>query len=126
MLETTGEDIRLNRTRKFSGLVNQQGLILYEMMLKSIPNIAYDITSTYRGLNVEDLDYYIKNGFEYAIISHDVVSTLRSQKNRKLYPKSNAFYNEVQKELTLLKTISPGKFNSGDTFYVYSFRDIIS
>lgn len=121
LLNKTEDDIKTDNIRKLSGLISKQGLVMYEMLLKTVPDIAYDITSTHRGLNLKTIEYYKNNNFDYAIISQDVASVFNTEGGKKLYPDSAAFYKKIPKELTLIKKISPGKYNSGDIFYIYKF-----
>jgi hypothetical protein len=123
LINETRKDIEEDNVRKFSGLVSNQGLILFDMLLKSVPDVAFDITSTQRGLNLETIEYYRENEFDYIIVCESVESVFRTKDGKKRYPDSECFYKRVRNELTFLKSITPGKYNSGDYFYIYSFDE---
>ena len=106
------------------GLIDTKSLIYYELLLKTVPEISYNITSSGQGLYLKDLDHYRDNGFEYAIISKEVSSRFLKTKGRNVRPVSTKFYEDIFSELCHVKTIAPkGKSVFNDTFYIHAFND---
>lgn len=105
------------------GLITERSLVFYELLLETVPESSYDITSTGQGFFLESLDYYKNNGFEYAIISKEVSSRFLSKQGRNVRPQTTRFYEDVFRELCLIKTMShESSFELYDTFYIYSFK----
>jgi hypothetical protein len=102
-------------------MVDENALIYYELLIKTIPNKSYDITSTGFGLNVESIDYYVQNKYQYFIISHSMKMSGITGYMSKLYPKVANFYSslDIDQRIRLIKTISPLNVNRGDIFYIY-------
>jgi hypothetical protein len=103
-------------------MVDKNALIYYELLLKTVPDKAYDITSTMFGLKVESLEYYIATGYGYLIISEDMKLARTGEYARTNMPKIAAFYSslDTDKRIKLIKTISPGPENSGTVFLIYN------
>jgi 4-amino-4-deoxy-L-arabinose transferase-like glycosyltransferase len=102
-------------------MVDRNALIYYELLLKTIPEKVYDITSTMFGLDVKSIDYYIQNNFEYFIISKDMKKNRTGEYILKSAPKVASFYLSLDSDprVKLIKTIAPSVRNRGDTFYIY-------
>jgi hypothetical protein len=122
---------RLNTARKnvaegkiVHGMVSQDALIYYELLLKTVPELSYDITSTQFGLQVKPLNYYVENGFDYIIIKKNMREARTNPFFTERNPDVAAFYEETRtsSELELVHTVSPTKWNMGDTFYIYKIK----
>ncbi|GAX62990.1 elongator protein 3/MiaB/NifB [Candidatus Scalindua japonica] len=111
----------VNEGKIIHGMVDKNALIYYELLLKTVPVISYDITSTMFGLDVEDIGYYKKNEYEYIILSSGMLKDRTSEFFRKQNSRVASFYKSVysEKGVTLIKTISPTTYNQGDTFFIY-------
>lgn len=104
------------------GMVDTNALIYYELLLKTVPSISYDITSTMFGLHVESIDYYVLNHYQYFVISDSMRKSRVSPSFRQDNPAVANFYESLSHDtrITAIKTIAPSRFNLGDTFYIYS------
>ena len=102
-------------------MVNEDALIYYEMLYKTVPELAYDITSTGFGLSVKSIDYYVENGFDYFIISQGMKESRTSKFFRKKNPKIASFYESLNNsdKVDRIKTIAPTKYNKGITYLIY-------
>jgi 4-amino-4-deoxy-L-arabinose transferase-like glycosyltransferase len=102
-------------------MVDRNALIYYELLLKTVPERAYDITSTMYGLKVETLDYYIANGYNYLIISEEMKNIRTEEYAKTNTPKIAEFYSslDTDKRVQLIKTIAPTLENSGSVFLIY-------
>jgi len=103
------------------GMVDRNALIYYELLLNTVPEKAYDITSTMFGLDVKSIDYYMKNKFEYFIISGGMKKSRTGEYILKGFPEVANFYLSLDSDprVKLIKTITPSARNRGDTFYIY-------
>ncbi len=103
------------------GMVDRNALIYYELLLNTVPEKAYDITSTMFGLDVKSIDYYIQNKFEYFIISGGMKKSRTGDYILKGAPEVASFYLSLDSNprVKLIKTITPSNKNRGDTFYIY-------
>ncbi len=106
------------------GSVDKPALVYYKLLLKTIPKKSYDITSTGFGLDVKALSYYLKNNYDYLVITGELAENYLTGEGARLYPRSAKFYKGVfsSKQLILLKEISPSKFNRGNTYFVFKVR----
>lgn len=104
------------------GIVDSYASIYFELLLKNMPEITYDITTTELGRNVASIDYYKKNRFDYIITNSDVTWRLNQKEWVEKYPKSTEFYNSLDKELKLIETISPSETRSGPTIKIYKVK----
>lgn len=102
-------------------MVDKNALIYYELLLKTVPEISYDITSTMFGLDVKPIDHYIENRYKYFIISKQMKQSRTNEFFAKQNPETAGFYKSLNadKRIKLIKTISPSSTNKGDTFYIY-------
>jgi hypothetical protein len=103
------------------GMVDNNALIYYELLLKTVPEIAFDLHSTMFGLGVKEIDYYIENNFEYFVISEDMRISRTVDDILRIYPDVAKFYGQldVHPRIRRIKTISPTKYSLGDTFHIY-------
>lgn len=102
-------------------MVDTNALVYYELLLKTVPEKSYDITSTMFGLNVESIDYYINNGYKYFIISQTRKDARTSYYAKKNLQEVAKFYLslDTDKRVHLIKVIIPTVKNRGDTFLIY-------
>lgn len=102
-------------------MVDNNALIYYELLLKTAPEKSYDITSTMFGLDVNPINYYISNQYQYLIISKDMKNSRTNEFFAKRNPEIAGFYKSLNtdKRIKLVKTIFPTPMNGGDTFYIY-------
>lgn len=105
-------------------MVDSNALIYYELLQKTVPKVAYDITSTMFGLKVESIDYYASNGFSYLIISESMKESRTSEYARKNTPLLAEFYGslDTDKRVTLIKDVAPGLWNRGDRYLIYAVK----
>lgn len=102
-------------------MLDKNALIYYELLLRTVPEESYDITSTMFGLDVKPIDYYISNQYQYLIISKGMKNSRTNDFFAKRNPEIAGFYKSLNadKRIKLIKTISPSSTNKGDTFYIY-------
>ncbi len=102
-------------------MVDENALIYYELLIKTVPQKSYNITSTGFGLNVESINYYIQNEYQYFIVSKEMKINRSNEFMIKHYPKIADFYLSLDADprIRLIKTISPSSINRGDVFYIY-------
>lgn len=114
----------LDQGKFVNSMLDSNALIYYELLLETVPEKAYDITSTMFGLEVESVDYYLKNGFNYFVISESMKQARTSEFSRQQYPQAARFYNSLGNDsrLDLIQTIKTGRFNKGDTFLIYRLK----
>jgi hypothetical protein len=105
-------------------MVNEDALIYYELLLKTVPELSYDITSTQFGLQVKPLEYYVANNFDYIILSEGMREARTNPFFEKRNPQIAEFYesSRASSKLELVKTIAPTKYNQGSTFYIYRVK----
>lgn len=104
------------------GIVDSYASIYFELLLKNMQEITYDITTTELGRDVESIDYYKKNGFDYIITSSDVTWRLNQKEWVEKYSKSAEFYDSIDKEFELIKTFSPSATRSSSTIKIYKIK----
>jgi hypothetical protein len=103
-------------------IVDSSSAIYFELLLKNMPEITYDLTSTELGRKVETPDYYRKNGYDYVIHNSELSYFLNNPLWREKYPKSAKFYDSLDNEFELIKTFEPSLTNSGSTIKIYKIR----
>ncbi len=103
-------------------IVDSTSAIYFELLLKSMPEITYDITTTELGEKVNTFEHYRNNGYQYIITNSDV--TWRAYENLwvEKYPEAANFYRSIAKEFEVLKTFEPSSTRSGSTITVYKVR----
>jgi hypothetical protein len=104
-----------------NAMVDSNALIYYELLLQTVPPKAYDITSTMFGLELEPVDYYLENGYDYFIISKSMKEARTTGFSIREHPQAAQFYASLEQDprLHLIHVISPGRLNRGDTFLIY-------
>ena len=100
-------------------IVDSYSSIYFELLLRRTPAITYDITTTELGREVESIDYYRAQGFDYVVHIRDLRHWLEDPIWRKKYPKSAAFYEAMDTELELLQTFAPSRWRSGETVQIF-------
>jgi len=102
-------------------IVDEHALIYYELLLRTVPELSYDITSTQFGLQVEPVDFYLRNGYEYFVISQEMKTSRSTEFVARRHPKAAAFYRSLDRDsrLQLIQVIRPTAKNRGDTFLIY-------
>ena len=105
-------------------MVDTNALVYYELLLKTVPEKAYDITSTMFGLQVKTIDYYIANGYEYLIISESMKESRTGEYARKNLPHVAEFYLSLDTDnrVQFVHVVAPTATNRGDTFLIYRLR----
>lgn len=103
------------------GMVDKNAMIYYELLLKTVPPVSYDVTSTMFGLQVESIDYYLANGYHYFIISREMRENRLVDAVVRQYPEVAKFYTSLDTDprISLIKTIAPTELNTGGTFFIY-------
>ena len=104
-----------------TNMVDEKSLVFFEMLLKTVPKESYDISSTAFGLNVNPIDYYITNQFEYFIISEGMKKARTTPFFASRHPEITFFYKSLDSDprLKLIKTIAPSEYNRGGRFSIY-------
>ncbi len=89
--------------------LTDQMLSLYREAADHIQEPAYDLYSTMYGLEVEDLDYYMHNCFDYIVVSSFNEKRYASGEEKRLHPKSARFYDDIKTDprFHLVYTIDP-------------------
>lgn len=92
---TVGEKVGRAREEggNFGRGVSDLALSVYEEAVTSVKGPKYSITSTVHGLEVKDVDYYVRNCFDYVITSSMVAGRYRpGRPGTELFPDSEKFY----------------------------------
>jgi 4-amino-4-deoxy-L-arabinose transferase-like glycosyltransferase len=76
--------------------VSRQTLALYAQAMNQVKGPTYKLHSTVWGLAVEDLSYYIQACFDYIITSSSNSERYIGEINRKRFPKSARFYEQLK------------------------------
>ena len=103
-------------------IVDSYSAIYFELLLKNMPEITYDITRTELGRRVNSPQYYKDSNFDYIIHNAGLLFRIKDPNWRRQYPKSVEFYESLDKEFELIKTFNPTKTNSGSTIKIYKVR----
>ena len=103
-------------------IVDSYSAIYFDLLLKNMPEITYDITTTELGREIESFDYYRENGFNYVIHDAGLRDWLKEPLWREKYPKSVQFYEGLDKNFVLIKTFAPTATRSGPTLMIYKVR----
>lgn len=103
-------------------IVDSYASIYFELLLKNMPEITYDITTTELGREVESFDYYRENGFDYIIHNAGLRDWLKDPAWREKYPKSVEFYENLDREFSLIQSFEPTATRSGDIIRIYRVK----
>jgi 4-amino-4-deoxy-L-arabinose transferase-like glycosyltransferase len=88
--------VRAGEARRLSRGVSRQTLALYAEAMSQIDGPLYKLHSTVHGLGVEDLDYYVRNCFDYIVTSSYVSERYAEETTRARFPKSAQFYEQLR------------------------------
>jgi hypothetical protein len=121
ILDIQHQALKNNNKSQLRGLVTKDSLIYYKLLLESVPQKSYDITSTMFGTRVETIDYYIAEKFGYFIISKNMKERAKEELFRNRFPEVSRFYESLEYDprIKLIKTVSPTPKNKGLTYYIY-------
>jgi len=103
-------------------IVDSYSSIYFELLLKNIPEITYNITSTELGRKIESIEYYKNNGFDYFIHNKALEFRIKDTLWRQKYPKSAKFYDSIDEEFELIKIFRPSETRSGSTIVIYKIN----
>lgn len=105
-------------------MVDSNALVYYELLLKTVPETAYDITSTMYGMEVASVDDYLREGYQYFVISDAMRASRTGGYARIHYPALAAFYGslDTDRRLTRIARIAPTPRNRGDVYLIYRLR----
>jgi hypothetical protein len=105
-------------------IVDKNAIVYYEMLLKTVPEKSYDITSTMYGLQVNSIDYYLAEGYQYFIISSDRKESRSGDYAKENIPDVARFYDSLDTDhrVNLIHVIAPTIVNKGDTFLIYKLN----
>jgi hypothetical protein len=114
---------RLNRLESSELALSPQMLSLYREAAESMSGPVYELHSTVYGLEVEDVDYYVRESFDYIVISSFNEKRFDSPEERARYPKSARFYAQVRNDprLRVVFSIEPALWKrSGPVLTIYA------
>ena len=103
-------------------IVDSYTAIYFELLLRNVPKVTYDLTSTELGRQIQSLHYYLDNGFEYFIHNGDIRDNFRSDVWKVKYPQSATFYESLDSSLELIKSFEPSETRSGQPVRIYRFK----
>lgn len=103
-------------------IVDSYSSIYFDLLIKYMPKITYDITSTELGRKLEETEYYKIHGYEYFIHNTDLEYRINDPLWRKQYPKSAKFYDSINDKFTLIKEFNPSNTRSGPTIKIYKIN----
>ncbi|MBX3330268.1 MAG: glycosyltransferase family 39 protein [Nitrospira sp.] len=103
-------------------IVDSYAAIYFELLLRNMPKVTYDLTTTELGRQIEPLQYYLDNGFEYFIHNGDIRDNFRNDLWKAKYPQSAAFYESLDTSLELIKSFEPLETRSGQPVRIYRFK----
>jgi hypothetical protein len=73
-------------------------LPLYRAAAEHMPGPKYDLRSTVYGLEVEELDYYVRECYDYIVVSSFHEKRYASDGERRRYPRSAQFYEHIKSD----------------------------
>jgi hypothetical protein len=71
-------------------------MVVYREAAARVDGPTYDLHSTVYGLEVEDLDHYVRSGFDYVIVSSFNEKRYATEGARREHPKSAQFYHDIK------------------------------
>jgi hypothetical protein len=71
-------------------------MVVYREAAARVEGPTYDLHSTVYGLEVEDLDYYVRSRFDYVIVSSFNEKRYASEIASREHPKSARFYHDIK------------------------------
>ncbi|HMS82123.1 MAG TPA: glycosyltransferase family 39 protein [Nitrospira sp.] len=103
-------------------IVDSYSAIYFELLLRNMPQVTYDLTTTELGRQIQPLQYYLENGFEYFVHNGDVRDNFNSDAWKTKYPQSAAFYESLDSSLELIKSFEPSETRPGQPVRIYRFK----
>lgn len=97
-------------------------LSLYRQAAERTSGPSYDLYSTVYGLEVEDLDYYVRSCFAYVVVSSSNEKRYATEAAAREYPKSARFYRDIKRDarFQLVYSIGPAMWKQvGPAISVY-------
>ena len=102
--------------------ISSRTLALYAEAMEQVPGPRYELYSTAFGVVVEDSSYYVQNCFDYIITSSYIAKTYARGINRKRFPKSARFYEQlnIDPRFRVVHSVAPVPWKrDGPTVKVY-------
>src|SRR5581483_1564503 len=102
--------------------LSDQMLSLYREAAEHVGGPMYDLHSTVYGLEVDDLDQYVRSGFSYVIVSSFNEKRYTTDAAIRQHPKSARFYRDIKTDprFQLVYTVEPIMWKQlGPTISVY-------
>jgi len=103
-------------------IVDSYSAIYFELLLRNVPGVTYDLTTTELGRQIQPLQYYLDNGFEYFIHNGDISDNFSSHMWKVKYPQSATFYLSLDTSLELIQSFEPMETRSGQPVRIYRFK----
>ncbi len=103
-------------------IVDSYSAIYFELLLRNVPRVTYDLTTTELGRQIQPLQYYLDNGFEYFIHNGDISDNFSSHMWKAKYPQSATFYHSLDTSLELVQSFEPMETRSGQPVRIYRFK----
>ena len=105
-------------------MVDRNALVYYELLLKTVPPTSYDISSTMFGMEIATIDQYLREGYQYLVISDTMRTSRTGEYAGKHYPLLAAFYGSLDTDprLEQIARIAPTPRNRGDIYLIYRLR----
>jgi len=106
----------------FARGVSQRTLRLYGEAMERVEGPSYELHSTVWGLAVEDPTYYVQGCFDFIITSSIITKRYARESNRKRFPKSARFYEQLNTNPRFRKVYSVEPLSwkrTGPTITVY-------
>lgn len=88
--DATQEGLRVGRG------VSKRALSLYQQAMKEVDGPTYELYSTVFGIQVEDVQYYVQNCFDYVITSSYITRRFQDPNRRACFPESATFYQQLE------------------------------
>ena len=102
--------------------ISRRALEVYAAAMETAPGPTYDLYSTVYGLEVEDLDHYVRSCFDFVIISSLNEKRYQSRESRARFPASARFYDEIARDprFSEVFSVAPARWRrSGPTIRIY-------
>ena len=109
---------------RYVRIVDSYSSIYFELLLQNMPEITYNITTTELGRQLESVEYYKENGFDYFIHNEDMIYRIDDPLWRDKYPKSAQFYDSFKHSYTLIKSFDPSPTRSGPDIKIYKINQL--
>jgi 4-amino-4-deoxy-L-arabinose transferase-like glycosyltransferase len=113
---------RLSSAESSELILSKKMLSLYARAQSRILGPKYDLYSTVYGIEVEELDYYVANCFDYVITSSLNASRYETEDSRRRFPERARFYDGVKSDprFEVIYRIEPARWRQwGPVITVY-------